>query len=119
MLTATSGTWEGEGPVRKDQPGCGWNRRLLTGGAAVVPEKPSKDGGGMGGSYSRQDDERCGGLISLNKENISQIQKRLAQAMEADPSYRAKRLFNLVYHPDWLAEALERVLQNQGSQTPG
>lgn len=55
----------------------------------------------------------------MNKENISQIQKRLAQAMEADPNYRAKRLFNLVYHPDWLAEALERVLQNQGSQTPG
>jgi group II intron reverse transcriptase/maturase len=55
----------------------------------------------------------------LNKENISQIQKRLAKAIEADPNYRAKRLFNLVYHPDWLAYALERVLQNQGSQTPG
>ncbi len=55
----------------------------------------------------------------MNKENISQIQRQLAQAVEADPTYRAKRLFNLVYHPDWLASALERVLQNQGSQTPG
>jgi hypothetical protein len=55
----------------------------------------------------------------LNKENISQIQKRLAQAVAADPNYRAKRLYSLVYHPDWLAYALERVLQNQGSQTAG
>ena len=55
----------------------------------------------------------------MNKENISQIQRQLAQAVEADPAYRAKRLFNLVYHPDWLADALERVLQNQGSQTAG
>ena len=55
----------------------------------------------------------------MNKENISQIQRRLAQAVEADATYRAKRLYNLVYHPDWLAYALERVLQNKGSQTPG
>ena len=55
----------------------------------------------------------------MNKENISQVQRRLAQAIEADPTSRAKRLFNLVYHPDWLAYALERVLQNQGSHTPG
>ncbi len=55
----------------------------------------------------------------MNKENISQVQRRLAQAVEADPTYRAKRLFNLVYHPDWLAYALEHVLQNRGSQTPG
>jgi len=39
--------------------------------------------------------------------------------MEANPNYRAKRLFNLVYHPDWLAYALECILQNQGSDTPG
>jgi RNA-directed DNA polymerase len=81
--------------------------------------KPSKGGGGKGGSCSRQDNERRGGLISLNKENISQVQRRLAQAVETDPTYRAKRLFNLVYHPDWLAYALKRVLQNKGSQTPG
>ena len=55
----------------------------------------------------------------MNKENISQVQRRIAQAVEADPNYRAKRLFSLVYHPDWLAYALERVLQNRGSQTPG
>ena len=55
----------------------------------------------------------------MNKENISQVQRKLAQAVEADPTYRAKRLFNLVYHPDWLAYALERVLRNKGSHTPG
>lgn len=55
----------------------------------------------------------------MNKENISQIQRRLAQTVEADPQYRAKRLFNLVYHPDWLTYALERVLQNKGAITPG
>jgi hypothetical protein len=49
----------------------------VIGGAAIVLWKPSKDGGGKGGSYSRQDDERCGGLISLNKENISQVQRQL------------------------------------------
>lgn len=57
--------------------------------------------------------------MSLNKENISQIQRRLAQAVTADPDYRAKRLFNLVYHPVWLAYALEQVLRNRGSQTAG
>jgi retron-type reverse transcriptase len=55
----------------------------------------------------------------LNKENISQVQRKLAQEVEANPNYRAKRLYNLVYHPDWLAYALERILQNRGSQTPG
>ena len=39
--------------------------------------------------------------------------------IEGDASARAKRLYNLVYHPDWLATALERVLRNTGSQTPG
>jgi RNA-directed DNA polymerase len=39
--------------------------------------------------------------------------------IEVDPSARATRLYNLVYHPDWLATALERVLRNTGSHTPG
>ncbi len=81
--------------------------------------KPAKAGRGKGGSDSWQVNERYGGLTSLNKENISQIQRRLAQAVAADPAYRAKRLFNLVYHPDWLAYALDHVLQNRGSQTAG
>ncbi len=92
---------------------------MIPGGAAVVPLKPAKVGRGKGGSDSWQVNERYGGLTSLNKENISQIQRRLAQAVAADPAYRAKRLFNLVYHPDWLAYALDHVLQNRGSQTAG
>jgi group II intron reverse transcriptase/maturase len=55
----------------------------------------------------------------LNKENISQVQRKLAQEVKANPNYRAKRLYSLVYHPDWLAYALECILQNRGSQTPG
>jgi RNA-directed DNA polymerase len=57
--------------------------------------------------------------MSLNKENISRVQRQLAHMIKVDPSARAKRLYNLVYHPDWLATALERVLRNTGSQTPG
>jgi hypothetical protein len=82
MKTATSGTWEGHDPVRKDQPGCGWSRRVGVGGAAVVPVKSLKDGGGKGGSRSRPVAECRGDLISLNKENISQGQRKLVYMME-------------------------------------
>jgi hypothetical protein len=81
METATSGTWDGKEPVRKDQPGCGWNRRLKAGGAAVVPLNPSKDGGGKGDSRSRSASECRGDLRSLNK-NISQGQSERVYAME-------------------------------------
>ena len=59
--------------------------RTIPGGAAVVPRKPAKVGRGKGGSDSWQVNERYGGLTSLKKENISQIQRRLAQAVAADP----------------------------------
>ena len=55
----------------------------------------------------------------MNKENISRVQRQLAHMIAVDPTARAKRLYNLVYHPEWLATALERVLRNTGSQTPG
>jgi RNA-directed DNA polymerase len=55
----------------------------------------------------------------LHKEHISQVQRPLAHMIATDPTARAKRLYHLVYHPDWLAMALERVLHHTGSQTPG
>jgi RNA-directed DNA polymerase len=55
----------------------------------------------------------------LNKENISHVHRQLAHMIAVAPAARAKRLYTLVDHPDWLATALERVLYNAGSQTPG
>jgi RNA-directed DNA polymerase len=47
------------------------------------------------------------------------MQAKLHRWAGEDPSRRFGDLFNLVYDPDFLAEAWLRVKENKGSRTPG
>jgi len=57
------------------------------------------------------------GLARLRK--VREMQAKLHRWAGADPSRRFGDLFNLVYDPDFLAEAWLRVASNGGSRTPG
>ena len=50
---------------------------------------------------------------------VREMQAKLHRWAGGDPSRRFGDLFNLVYDPDFLAEAWLRVKGNKGSQTPG
>jgi RNA-directed DNA polymerase len=50
---------------------------------------------------------------------VREMQAKLHQWAGEDPSRRFGDLFNLVYDPDFLAEAWLRVRSNAGSRTPG
>jgi len=50
---------------------------------------------------------------------VREMQAKLHHWAGEDPSRRFGDLFNLVYDPDFLAEAWLRVKQNKGSRTPG
>jgi len=50
---------------------------------------------------------------------VREMQAKLHRWAGEDPSRRFGDLFNLVYDPDFLAEAWLRVKKNKGSRTPG
>ena len=50
---------------------------------------------------------------------VREMQAKLHRWAGNDPSRRFGDLFNLVYDPDFLAEAWLRVKGNAGSRTPG
>ena len=50
---------------------------------------------------------------------VREMQAKLHRWAGQDPSRRFGDLFNLVYDPDFLAEAWLRVKGNAGSRTPG
>jgi len=57
------------------------------------------------------------GAARLRK--VREMQAKLHRWAREDPSRAFGDLFNLVYDPDFLAEAWERVARNAGSRTPG
>jgi RNA-directed DNA polymerase len=50
---------------------------------------------------------------------VRRMQAKLYQWATADSGRRFDDLFNLVYHPDFLAVAWERVKRNKGARTAG
>lgn len=50
---------------------------------------------------------------------VAQMQAKLHRWAAADPGRRFDDLFNLVYHPDTLYVAFDRVAGNRGANTPG
>lgn len=52
-------------------------------------------------------------------DDITRIQRYFARKAQAQPTYRFRNLYSLVWKPSFLAEALDRVLTNQGSRTAG
>jgi RNA-directed DNA polymerase len=50
---------------------------------------------------------------------VRRMQTKLHQWAVEDPDRRFDDLFNLVYHPDFLTVAWERVRSNKGGRTPG
>jgi RNA-directed DNA polymerase len=52
-------------------------------------------------------------------DDITRIQRSFARKAQAQPDYRFRDLYSLVWKPSFLAYALERVLANQGSRSAG
>jgi RNA-directed DNA polymerase len=52
-------------------------------------------------------------------DDITRIQRFFARKAQAQPDYRFRDLYSLVWKPSFLAYALERVLANQGSRSAG
>ncbi|CNG86981.1 Retron-type reverse transcriptase [Mycobacterium tuberculosis] len=50
---------------------------------------------------------------------VRRMQTKLHHWAAADPGRRFDDLFNLIYHPDFLTVAWERVRSNKGGRTPG
>jgi retron-type reverse transcriptase len=55
----------------------------------------------------------------VDTTQVPKIQEELAQRMLAEPKARHKRLYRLVCDAGWLCAALDTVLSNKGSNTPG
>ncbi len=55
----------------------------------------------------------------MDTTQVPKIQEELAQCMLAEPKARHKRLYRLVCDAGWLRAALDAVLSNKGSNTPG
>jgi RNA-directed DNA polymerase len=58
-------------------------------------------------------------VLPTRVERVSGMQAKLHRWAVADPGRRFDDLFNLVYHPDFLVTAWERVAGNKGAQTAG
>ena len=52
-------------------------------------------------------------------QRVQRMQAKLHLWAAGDPGRRFDDLFNLIYHPDFLAVAWERVRGNKGARTPG
>jgi len=52
-------------------------------------------------------------------DDITRIQRSFARKAQAQPDYRFRDLYSLVWKPSFLAYALDCVLANQGSRSPG
>ena len=76
-----------------------------------MPEDaPGNPGAGQSGPPARQ---------AAVYRTVREMQAKLHRWAGEDPSRRFGDLFNLVYDPDFLAEAWLRVKENKGSRTPG
>jgi len=76
-----------------------------------MPEDaPGNPGAGQSGPPARQ---------VAQYRTVREMQAKLHRWAGQDPSRRFGDLFNLVYDPDFLAEAWLRVKENKGSRTPG
>ncbi|MCA1821353.1 MAG: group II intron reverse transcriptase/maturase, partial [Pseudonocardia sp.] len=53
------------------------------------------------------------------ERRVRRMQTKLHQWATEDPGRRFDDLYNLIYHPDFLAVAWERVRGNKGARTPG
>ena len=53
------------------------------------------------------------------EQRVRRMQTKLHHWAADDPGRRFDDLFNLVYHPDFLTVAWERVRSNKGGRTPG
>ncbi len=53
------------------------------------------------------------------ESRVRRMQAKLHLWAAEDPGRRFDDLFNLIYHPDFLAVAWQRVSGNKGSRTPG
>src|SRR3984957_11248849 len=82
---------------------------LVQGGAVMPEDAPGNPGAGRAAQPA--------GLARLRK--VREMQARLHRWAGEDPSRRFGDLFNLVYDPEFLAEAWFRVKANAGSRTPG
>ena len=52
-------------------------------------------------------------------DDITRIQRHFARKAQAQPTYRFRDLYSLVWKPSFLTVALMRVLANQGSRSAG
>ncbi|MGH8423529.1 MAG: reverse transcriptase domain-containing protein, partial [Pseudomonas fluorescens] len=53
------------------------------------------------------------------ERRVRRMQTKLHQWAAEDPGRRFDDLYNLIYHPDFLAVAWDRVRGNKGARTPG
>lgn len=52
-------------------------------------------------------------------EDIRKTQRSFARKAQAEPEHRFQDLWHLLSRDDWIREALNAVLANQGARTPG
>ena len=59
------------------------------------------------------------GQNSADGQAIAQMQYNLARKAKEQPDHQFQRLYRMICRKEWIAEALRRVLSNQGSRTGG
>ena len=59
------------------------------------------------------------GQSSAEGQAIARMQCNLARKAKEQPEHKFQRLYRVICQEEWIAEALSRVLRNQGSRTGG
>ena len=59
------------------------------------------------------------GQDSAEEQSIVRMQHSLARKAKEQPGHQFQRLYRVICRETWVAEALQRVLHNQGARTGG